>query len=87
MTTVARKAKPKPRAISLRSFLSMAIRAAYLGEEYSNSEVIRSIMAVMASQRLMSEMESGKYIGFSLALFRRVLVLLRRPGLCLVFGL
>ena len=65
----------------------MAIRAAYFGDEYSSSDVMRSMMAVIASHRLMSEIESGKYIMLSPAGFDRVLVLLRRLTLCLVFGL
>jgi hypothetical protein len=67
ITTVARKAMPTPSATSLKSFLFMAIRAEYSGDEYNNSDVIRSIMAVMASHRLMSDRDKGKFINLNLS--------------------
>ena len=66
MTTVTRKPRPKPRATILKRFLSIAIRAEYFGDEYNSSDVIRSIMAVIASHKLMSDRESGKYMMLTL---------------------
>ena len=55
---------PIPRAIaaSLRRFLLIAMLPSCPVELVSNSEVISSIIAVTASQRLMSSVDSGKYI-------------------------
>ena len=65
--TVAKKAKPKPKPAILRSFRLTGVLAEIFGNECKNSDVIRTIMAVTAIQRLMSEKDNGKFIFFSLA--------------------
>ena len=65
---------PTPSAANLKGFLSMAIRAEYLGDEYNSSDVIRSIMAVIASHKLMSENDRGKFISLNLKRFDTTLV-------------
>jgi len=60
MTTVAMKPTPSARAMSLRRFFSSMMLREYVVEEASSSEVIRSMIAVAASQRLMSDSVSGK---------------------------
>lgn len=65
MTTVTKKPKPHPIAHIRNKRLSSTIRAAYPGDEYSSSEVTRSIIAVTASHKLISEIDKGK-IMFSL---------------------
>jgi hypothetical protein len=64
MTTVRKKHKPHPIAAIRKRFLSMATLAEYPGDAYNNSEVIRSIIAVTASHKLISDNESGKIIAF-----------------------
>ena len=53
---------PSANARTLRRFLSKTMLPKYPVEEDSSSEVISRIIAVTASQRLMSDMESGKCI-------------------------
>jgi hypothetical protein len=65
ITTVARNARPTPRAASLKRFLSIIILAEYCGNEWRSSEVTRSIIAVTASHRLMSDSVKGKLIHFT----------------------
>ena len=77
---MARKAKPTPMATNLKSFLSMAIRAEYLGDEYNNSDVISSIMAVIASHKLMSDSDRGKFIYLNLKRFDTTLVSSNHPA-------
>jgi hypothetical protein len=60
MTTVTKKPKPHPIAEKRRRRLSSTIRAAYPGDEYSNSEVNRRIIVVTANHRLISETDKGK---------------------------
>jgi len=60
MMTVIMNAAPSVRAVSLRRFFSMVMFLEYFVELDSSSEVIRSMMAVTASHRLMSDVESGK---------------------------
>jgi len=60
--TVIRKASPHPIAASRIRFLSIRIRFEYSDEELRTAEVTRSIMAVKASQRLMSEDVKGKFM-------------------------
>lgn len=59
MMTVIMKPVPRARAISLSRFFSIAMWAEYCVEVRS-SEVIRRMMAMTASQRLMSDVERGK---------------------------
>jgi hypothetical protein len=67
ITTVARKAKPTPMATSLNRFLLIIILAEYSGNEYNNPEVIKSIIAVTASHKLISDNDKGKIIDLNLA--------------------
>ena len=67
ITTVARKATPTPMATSLKRFLLIMILAEYSGKEYNNSDVIKSIIAVTASHKLMSDSVKGKFITLNLA--------------------
>ncbi len=62
MTTVARKAIPKVRPLSLRSCLFMGILAESLGYDFRSSDVISTIIALMASQRLISDNVNGNCI-------------------------
>ena len=71
---------PKARATILKRFLSLAIRAEYFGDEYSNSDVIRSIMAVIASHKLMSDNERGKFINLNLTRCDTALVSSNHPA-------
>ncbi len=59
-TTVTKKPNPHPIAATLKISLSMATFAEYPGDEYSSSDVIRSIIAVTASHKLRSDKERGK---------------------------
>lgn len=61
-TTVTRKHIPKPRDTILKRFLSTAIREENWGNEYSNSDVTRSIIAVNANHKLMSDNDMGKFM-------------------------
>ena len=60
--TVAMKASPTPMDMSLRRVRSMTMSLKYVVEEERNSDVISSIMAVIASHRPMSDIDSGKFI-------------------------
>ena len=62
MMTVTRKASPHPKAASLSRFLSMLILFEYSGDALRSSEVTRSIIAVKASHRLMSDSVRGKFM-------------------------
>jgi hypothetical protein len=62
MITVTKKPKPHPIAAIRKNCLSTAILAENSGDEYSNSEVVRSIIAVTASHKLISDKLSGKII-------------------------
>jgi hypothetical protein len=64
MTTVRKKHKPHPIVAIRKRCLSMATLAEYPGDAYNRSEVIRSIIAVTASHKLISDNESGKIIAF-----------------------
>jgi len=64
---VARKAKPTPMATSLNLFLLIIILVEYSGKEYNNSDVIKSMIAVTASHKLISDNDKGKFIGLNLA--------------------
>jgi len=57
--TVAKKAIPSARAMSLRRFFSIATFPSRPVEEESSSDVTRSMIAVTASQSPMSETDSG----------------------------
>lgn len=61
MTTVPMKPKPSAKAANLRFFFSNAMFSSGSTEEDNSSEVIRSIIAVIASQRLTSDKERGKF--------------------------
>lgn len=74
ITTVARKAKPTPMATSLNRFLLIIARAEYSGKEYSNSDVIKSIIAVTASHKLISDIDKGKFIRLNLARYDTTLL-------------
>jgi hypothetical protein len=54
-------------AISLKRFLLIITRAEYSGEEYNNSDAIKSIIAVTASHKLISGNDKGKFIRLNLA--------------------
>jgi len=62
MTTVIMKPIPSASAASLRRFLSRVMFLRYHVDEVNSSEVIKSMIAVTASQRLMSDIESGNRI-------------------------
>ena len=62
MTTVAMKPIPSPIATSLRRFLSRAMFLRYPVDDVNSSDVIKSMIAVTASQRLMSDIDSGNDI-------------------------
>lgn len=62
MTTVAKNAAPHPMALNRRRRLSSRILAEYSGLESINSEVIKRIIAVTASHKLISDIESGNII-------------------------
>jgi len=64
MITVTKKHKPRPIAAIRKRCLSMATLAEYPGDAYNSSEVIRSIIAVTASHKLVSDDDSGKIIAF-----------------------
>jgi hypothetical protein len=66
ITTMTRKARPTPRAAILKRFLSIIILAEISDSEYRSSEVTRSIMAVTASHKLISDSDKGKFMGLSL---------------------
>ena len=60
--TVIMKPAPNAKATSLRRFFSMTIFPEYPVEEDSSSEVIKRMIAMKASQRLMSDTDRGKFI-------------------------
>jgi hypothetical protein len=60
MTTVTKNPKPHPIALIRKRRLSRTILAEYPGDENSSSEVIRSIIAVTASHKLISDIDKGK---------------------------
>jgi hypothetical protein len=62
ITTVTKKASPHPIATSLIRVLSTSIRLEYSGDALRSSEVTRSISAMTASHKLMSERVNGKSI-------------------------
>ncbi len=49
-------------AASLKRFLSMAMRPERSGNEKISSEVTSRMMAVMASHRLMSDIDRAKFV-------------------------
>jgi hypothetical protein len=53
---------PNAKATSLRWFFSITTFLEYSVEEDSSSEVINRMIAMTASQRLMSDVERGKFI-------------------------
>jgi hypothetical protein len=59
---VTKKPKPHPRADSLKRFFSIMIRDECPGDEYNNSDVIKSIVAIAASHKLISDNDKGKFI-------------------------
>jgi len=63
MITVIINPVPRPKAISLRRFFSSTIFPAYPVAEDISSDVIRRIIAITASHKLMSDMVMGKFIG------------------------
>ena len=60
---------PKPNATSLRRALSITMFLEYPVDEDSSSEVIKTMIAVTASQRPMSETDRGKFIVLILVQF------------------
>jgi hypothetical protein len=56
------KPAPNAKATILRCLISMAMFVEYSIEDDSSSEVINRIIAMTASQRLMSDIERGKFI-------------------------
>ena len=80
MTTVTRKPTPQPRATSLKRLLLIETLEEYSGSEYSNSDVIKSTIAVAASHRLMSDKDKGRIIVVILALYYTKRLLLSRQG-------
>lgn len=57
---------PKPNATNLRRVLSITMFLEYPVDEDSSSEVIKTMIAMTASQRPMSEADRGKFIVSSL---------------------
>ncbi|MCW4047989.1 MAG: hypothetical protein NWE99_10615 [Candidatus Bathyarchaeota archaeon] len=65
---MTKKPKPQPIATILKIFLSIATLVAKFCEAYSDSDVIKSIIAVTASHKLMSDRDKGKCMhNFTLA--------------------
>ena len=62
MAIVAKKPSTHPTATNRKSFLSMTTLDEYSGNEYSNSDVTKSIRAMAARNKLMSEIDNGKFI-------------------------
>lgn len=85
--TVTMKASPSPIAISLSRVFSMTIFLKYSAWEDNNSEVMSRIIAVTASQRLMSDVDKGKFMFSSLLYNDTRLVLFGRLGRLRPFGL
>lgn len=67
--TVIMNPIPRAMAASLRRFLFMAMFPSCPVDDVSSSDVISVIMAVTASHRLMSDVESGKCIPVCFLLF------------------
>jgi len=61
MITVIMKPVPNAKATSLRRFFSITIFLEYSVDENSISDVIRRIIAMTASQRLISDTDKGKF--------------------------
>jgi len=61
-STVSMKTTPIPMVTSLRRVLSMTMSPRYAVEEDRSSDAMSRIIAVIASQRPMSEAERGKFI-------------------------
>jgi hypothetical protein len=57
--TVIMKPIPKAKAINLRFFLSITMFAEYSVDDESNSDVVKSIIAITANQRPMSDKDKG----------------------------
>jgi len=64
--TVTRKAIPHPIAAILSGVLPIGIRLEYSGDALRSSEVIRSIIAVIAIQRLRSKSVRGIIISITI---------------------
>ncbi|MEM3673347.1 MAG: hypothetical protein QW468_03885 [Candidatus Bathyarchaeia archaeon] len=62
MITVAINPIPKANATSLRRFFSITMLREYSVAEDISSEVIKRIIAITASQRLMSDIDIGKFM-------------------------
>lgn len=71
-TTVIMNPIPKPSATSLRRVLSITMFLEYPLDEDRSSEVIKTMMAMMASQRLISETDKGKFMILSLVRFAAI---------------
>lgn len=84
MITVARKLMPIAWAISCRRFFSIMMLGSAV--ELIISEVMSKIIAVTASQRLMSDKVNGKFIGDPL-LFEAKRPVFSQFVLCFLFGL
>ncbi len=69
MTTVAMNPIPRASAASLKRFFSIATFPSLPVELERSSEVMRRIIAVTASQRPMSDTDSGKWRFISLSFF------------------
>ena len=57
---------PRPKATNLRRALSITMFLEYPLDEDSSSEVIKTMIAMIASQRPISETDKGKFIVSSL---------------------
>ena len=60
--TVAMNPSPNVKAASLRRFFSITMFPEYHDEVDNSSDVIRRMIAMTASQRLMSDIDNGKVI-------------------------
>ena len=60
--TVTIKARPHAKATNLSFLASIPTRLEYSGREIISSDVTIRIIAVAASQRLISDSDSGKFI-------------------------
>jgi hypothetical protein len=56
------KPTPNAKAATLRCFFSIAMFPEYSVEDDNSSEVTNRMIAMAASQRLMSDIERGKFI-------------------------
>jgi hypothetical protein len=57
---VTKKPNPHPIAAIRKKYLSIEALAAKPGDDHNNSEVIRRIIAITASHKPKSDIESGK---------------------------